>query len=58
MKLTEHLIFLALLTPTVAVLSAAVVSLAVPLPGLNTSLDTQTLVIADYVASYPSDDQP
>ena len=29
MKLTEHLIFLALLTPTVAVLSAAVVSLAV-----------------------------
>ena len=57
MKLTEHLIFLALLTPTVAVLSAAVVSLAVPLPGLYTS-DIQTLVIADYVASYPSDDQP
>jgi hypothetical protein len=28
MKFTEHLIFLALLTPTVAMLSAAVVSLA------------------------------
>lgn len=58
MKLTEHLVFLALLTPTVAVLTAAVVSLAVPLPSLNLSLDVQTLAIADYLGAYPFADQP
>lgn len=42
MRFTEHLIFLALLTPTVALLSAAVVSLAVPMPGLNTAIDVHS----------------
>lgn len=58
MKLREHLVFLALLTPTVALLAAAVVSLAVPLPSLDISLDVQTLAIADYLGSYPVAEQP
>jgi hypothetical protein len=48
MKIKEHLIFLALLTPTAAVLVAAVVSLAAPLPNLNISIDVQTLAVGDY----------
>lgn len=37
MKFTEHLIFLALMTPTVALLTAAVVSLTAPSPSLSLS---------------------
>ena len=33
MKLTEYLVFAALLTPTLVVLAAAVISLASPEPG-------------------------
>jgi hypothetical protein len=51
MKIAEHLIFLALLTPTVAVLVAAVVSLTAPLPSLNISLDVQTVAARDYHGS-------
>jgi hypothetical protein len=58
MKLKEHLIFLALLTPTVALLAAAVVSLAAPLPRLDLALDVQTLAIADYLGAYHFVDQP
>lgn len=58
MKFTQHLIFLALLTPTVALLAAAVVSVAVPLPSLDISLDVQALAISDYLGSYPFTDQP
>jgi hypothetical protein len=58
MKLREHLVFLALLTPTVALLAAAVVSLAVPLPSLDISLDVQTLATGDYPASYAFAEQP
>jgi hypothetical protein len=35
MKLTDHLIFLALLTATVAVVVTTMVSLGVPLPSLS-----------------------
>ncbi len=58
MKLTEHLIFLVLLAPTVALLAAAVVSLAAPLPSLDISPDVQTLATADSLGSYPFDEQP
>lgn len=58
MKFAEHLIFLALLTPTAALLAAAVVSVAVPLPSLNIALDVQALAMADYLGSQPYTDQP
>lgn len=57
MKLSEHLIFLALMIPTILLLAAGAVSFGFPESGLNMTQDPQTLALTEFLRAPPTDDQ-
>lgn len=57
MKLSEHLMFLALMIPTILLLAAGALSFAWPDSSLSIPQDPQTLAITQFLRAPPADDQ-
>lgn len=57
MKLTEHLMFLALMIPTLLLLAAGAVSFAWPDSSLSMRQDPQTLALTEFLRVQPAGDQ-
>lgn len=57
MKLSEHLMFLALMIPTILLLAAGAVSFGWPESGLSMTQDPQTLALTEFLRAPPTDDQ-
>ncbi|HYN12281.1 MAG TPA: hypothetical protein VET51_06535 [Burkholderiales bacterium] len=56
MKLSEHLMFLALMIPTILLLTAGAVSFAWPDSRLSMPQDPQTLAITEFLHAQLEDD--
>lgn len=57
MKLSEHLVFLALMIPTILLLAAGAVSIAWPDSSFSMAQDPQTLAITEFLRAPPAHDQ-
>jgi hypothetical protein len=57
MKLSEHLMFLALMIPTILLLAAGAVSFAWPESRLSMTQDSQALALTEFLRAPPMDDQ-
>ena len=57
MKLKEHVMFMALMIPTLLLLAAGAVSFALPDSSLSIPQDPQTLAITEFLRAPPADDQ-
>jgi hypothetical protein len=57
MKLSEHLMFLALMIPTILLLTAGAVSFGFPESRLSMAQDPQTLALTEFLRAPAMDDQ-
>ena len=57
MKLGEHLMFLALMIPTILLLAAGALSFAWPDSSLSMPQDPQTLALTEFLHAQPGEDQ-
>jgi hypothetical protein len=56
MKLSEHLMFLALMIPTILLLAAGALSFAWPDSSLSIPQDPQTLALTEFLRAQPAED--